>query len=144
MLLYIKYLLFCYGATAIFMYSALMEPIRNLITIAPLKKMTECAMCLGFWVGFFTSLYVYSDVTIRWFYGVVPFPVFPSGFMSVGESIVNGIASSGVTWLLCAVTLSALWTKADIEEAFFEKNKECETTTIKGFNRDKEEVELHG
>lgn len=124
MLEYIKYLLFCYGFTAIFMYGAIAEPIRNLITWGPLKKMTTCSMCLGFWVGcvFYALLF---PVTLT-----NPFSV--AALYNTAVTIFNGVISSGVTWVLCSVTQFALWGKAYYEHQFvIEKEPQ-------------KEVELHG
>jgi hypothetical protein len=134
MLEYIKYLLFCYGFTAIFMYGAIAEPIRNLITWGPFKKMTTCAMCLGFWVGCFFHILFFPATPIPFTVANIPF-VFIFGIFTMG----HGIISSGVTWFLCTVTQFAAWGKAYYEYQFM-----IEKARADALEKTKKEVELHG
>lgn len=149
---YIKYLLFCYGFTAIFMYGAIMEPIRNLITWNFLQRLTSCAMCLGFWVGIFSTFYFFPlSPDMQVYFSSLDNLMFFSWFHQAYwlewiERVVYAVGSSGITWLLCAVTMSALWNKVILEEEYASNNTDCKDTTIIGFSKDtkEKEVELHG
>lgn len=106
LLKFILYFLFSFGCTAIFQYSEIAQPIRNLIIWKPLKKMTECSMCLGFWIGFINALLFFSQ-TLQFSY----------------ERFALAVASSGVTWLLMSVTQYALWAKCYYQT---QSNYKCE------------------
>lgn len=92
----IIYFLFSYGLTAILIYSDLAKPIRDRVTTNKfIRKMWNCSMCLGFWVGLFSFLLFFK--------------------FNIYLNFVFAVASSGVTWLLCSITQFALWGKVYYE-----------------------------
>jgi hypothetical protein len=95
------YYLVCYGITAIYIYSSLLTRVRVFVESFKIKFLTDltnCSMCLGFWVGLGVA-FIFPNL-----------PHFPILFLA--------IASSGVTWMFCSITQFALWGKVFFENFY--------------------------
>ncbi|MCK5019392.1 MAG: hypothetical protein KAS32_20205 [Candidatus Peribacteraceae bacterium] len=119
-LIVILYFLASYGITAIVVYSSLFKPLREWIGWSLLK----CPMCFGFWVGLVLSFFV-VDTSIEYFW---------SGILT---KFLFACASSGITWILCSISVSGYAAKEFFNISAKQKLREELTLKVmeKGLNK---------
>ena len=90
-----KFLLCCYGITAIIVYGGIFSKLRAKITHPFFNEIINCSLCTGFWVSLFMSFF---------FIGFNPL-----------NNFIYATAGSGVSWLLCSFVQFCGWGKAYFE-----------------------------
>lgn len=60
----IEFYLTCIGITILITQSSILQPLRDFVSRAGdmADELIHCAMCTGFWTGFFLSLFYNKDV----------------------------------------------------------------------------------
>lgn len=88
-------LLACFGLTTILVDSLILEKFRSFVSkIDFFKKLINCSMCTGFWVGIYFSvclfiLLTFQNIGLPWWI-----------IRGIFYSLTIPFASSGVSWIL--------------------------------------------
>lgn len=82
-----------FGAANIIVYSTIFLPVRNAVqNISVLNKLVNCILCMGFWVGLFWGLLVWSPASYFLLKQNLPLqPLF--------DAVFNGSVGSCVCWI---------------------------------------------
>jgi len=83
-----------FGAANIIVYSTMFKPVRERLVGVPFfGKLINCILCMGFWVGVFWGLTIWSPSEYFILKQSVPFQLF-------FDMLFNGSLGSCVSWLI--------------------------------------------
>lgn len=100
---FIIWTLATFGAANIIVFSAIFKPLRDMLAKSKFFfKLVNCILCMGFWVGVFWGLTVWSPANYFIIKESIPFQPF-------FDALFNGSLGSCVSWLfyLCLMNRMA-------------------------------------
>lgn len=83
-----------FGAANIIVYSAIFQKLRaSTIKLPFINKLINCILCMGFWIGVFWGLTIWSPAEYFFLKQSMPFQLF-------FDMLFNGSLGSCVSWLI--------------------------------------------
>lgn len=90
------YTLSCVGLMSILKYGSILSAPRSFLTSKSkyLEELFKCSLCLGFWVGFLTTLFIYFLDNAFWSSKFYLFPLYSAVICWSCDSIIGILSYS--------------------------------------------------